>query len=179
MNIKKVFKKYMEPFLKKNGFVLEEKLGNEFTYVHEENSDAQIFFVIDSSEKRILPAFFHQGRPRSITMYKLSIFIEEPEFPDPPVLDGYWYFDNEEQLIGVLEEQMVLLREKAIPWLIGDYKLDIDKIVLMSADRREKKWNSSTEEEREIGFRQIRKTSESWRNRRVYAKEWSMNLEES
>jgi hypothetical protein len=169
----------MEPFLKKNGFVLEEKLGNEFTYRHVENTDAQIYFTIDLSGKRIMPEFSHKDRPRSIPMYTLSIFLEEPEFSDPPVLDGYWYFDNEEQLIGALEEQMILLREKAIPWLIGDYKLDVDKIILTSADRREKKWNSSTEEEREIDFMQIRKTSESWRNRRVYPKEWSLNLEES
>jgi hypothetical protein len=105
-------------------------------------------------------------------MYRLSFFLEDPKFPDSVVLDGYWYFDNEEQLIGALEEQATLLRQKGITWLMGDYKMDLEEFITASSDRRKKKWDSSTQEEREIGFIQIGDIFEKWENRRVYPKEF-------
>lgn len=179
MHIQKVFKKYMVPFLGENGFKLDEKSGNEFTYRHVENKNAYIYFTINLKYREIMPEFSHKGRPRSLPMYNLSLFLEDPDFPDTAILDGNWRFDNEEQLIGALEEQVTLLREKAIPWLMGDYKVDIEKIILTSARDREKRWNHSTEKERKIISMQFNEIFTKWENRRVYPKKWGMNTVET
>lgn len=179
MNIQNTFRKYMIPFLKENGFRLVEKLGNEFIYQHNEETNACISFTVNLKEKKIGVEFYRKDRKSYLPSYRLSLFLEDPEFPDTTILDGEWYFDDEKQLTGALEEQVMLLREKGIPWLMGYCSINLEENMLESSRNREKKWNSSTEEERKMISMQFDEIFDKWENRRVYPKEWSMNPEES
>ena len=104
--------------------------------------------------------------------YPLSLFINGSDKVNLSYQNENWFYDDEIQLLGVLEEQAKLLEEYGFDWLDG--KIDVDPIF---RDNIAKAKERTLEEKEEIK-KEISKHRTAWKERRVYPKKWGKEKNE-
>jgi hypothetical protein len=174
MKVIPIFKKYMVPFLKENGFeVAKTDSSGVVIFQHEENSDAKIYFQIESPDKGrgICPDLVRDNKG-FLMSYPLCMFLDEPSEMDTAYRDGFWRFNTEVELIGALEEQADLLKNKAFEWLFQRWDVDIDAIIKQKAVERENAYNSADDFGKELLVNKVRVKRDEWKARRVKPVHW-------
>lgn len=172
--VRKIIKKYMVPFFEQYGYKLVTSKNQGYLFENIENLDLKIVYEFQRVyngpyEVNVMIKRDNEG----VWPYlDLTCFLNDISFPDPTFLNGNWYFDTEEELIGALEEQAHLFLEKAFEWLKSNEVLDVGKVADDRAEERATISQTGTQEERERLFQIIQSTSEVWRERRISPKLW-------
>jgi hypothetical protein len=173
MRVLQTVKKYMVPFLNKHGFKNVQVSKGTLIFEHETNPDLKIYFIIEKKlESQGITLEMRRGNQDLLTSYRLSLFLEEPLEMDSLCRDEYWYFDTEEELIGVLEEQANLLNTKAFDWMFRRSNLNIDSILTTRAAERETAYTTANEFMKKQLNDKSRKELDEWKARRVKPVNW-------
>lgn len=180
MKIKKILNKYMKSFLEKYGFEYKGGSGGgEIVFIHKEYPKARIFFAIQKfGDDYCISTEIHGGlydKPM-ISIY-LSQFLDGPEKIGQVYRPDGWYFNTEEQLLGILENQANLFEDWAFDWMLGKKYKNINayKILKEIADNRGKLWDSSNQKQREEILEKLKKSRESWEQKRYYPEKWQLD----
>ena len=178
LDVKSIFNKYMMPFLIKNDFIKYRQTNDEFVFIHKEDQDIVISYTIGSLKNQLCVeikggAYKHE----SYGGLNLTIFIDGPDKIDSKFRYPYWYFDNENELIGLLEFHANLFEDWVFDWMLSKKFTDINayEIVEMNAKKREKKFNSLSNHERQK-YLQCNESNE-WISTRFYPKKWKIDPE--
>jgi hypothetical protein len=164
MKALQAIKKYMVPFLKEFGFVITKTHLGMIVFQHEENPDLRIFFEIQKG--RGISPTIRRDNSGHLSAYRLSLFLDEPSEMDCVCRDEYWNFDTDDELIGALEEQANLLKNRAFDWLFRRTDLDIYAILKKNAIDRKNAYDSADESGKD------RAEYNEWQARRVKPVNW-------
>lgn len=174
MEVKKIFKKYMFPFLAKHNFELHDNKETTYVFKHIENPELWIVFRINVKRKCMYVDIRREYQTNRPPGYSLLLFLEDPYLPYKAIGEP-WYFDTEEEFLGVLEEQSKLLEEGGFDWLHGCSDYDIEKLVVDYGEERARVWQMSSEEERQTISEKYSRLRELWKKRKVKPVYWIWN----
>lgn len=165
----------MGPFLAENQFRLVEVTGGFYRFQHEEDSYAYIDFNLSSWGLGIETSIMRRNEKDMLPDYPLTFFMKDPPKGDPRIIDGWWKYDTEEDLVGLLEEQANILSERGFAWIHNKLDLNIDEIIDQKATDAKKFWDGATEDEREALLEEYRRINQEWHDKRFKPKKWKLN----
>lgn len=172
MDVKQAIKKYMEPFLKENGFVFVKSEKGVYLFHHHEHTELKVYFTVRTGGKGISCELKH-GKTDLLPSYDLAIFFDDLADVEPGKRDGFWYYDTDLELIGALEEQAELLSKYGFHWLFNRLNVDIDVIIKTKAEEQKRIYDSSSEEQRSKDLNELLEERNQWINRRVMPNRWT------
>lgn len=175
VRVRRVFKRYMIPILESNGYKLTTSENQGYLFENTSNSKLRITYQFhrEYTGTYEVNVIISRGDERGWPYIGLTCFLEDPMFPDSTILNGNWYFDTEDDLVGTLEEQARLFSEKAFNWLNRNEDVDIRKIAQERAAKRAEIHYAGTPEEKEKQIEELRLNLEEWEKRRVKPKLWN------
>lgn len=173
--VRKIFKKHMVPFFEEYEYKLTSSESQGYCFENIQNSKQKIVYQFQRQytgtyELNVIICRDVDSRWPYIA---LTCFLDDLSFPDPTFLNGNWYFDTQEEMIGAIEEQANLFLDKAFKWLQRDEETDVMRISHERAAERARINYTGTQEEKENLLQEIRVKLEEWRQRRIKPKIWS------
>lgn len=179
MKVMKILNKYMKPFLIEHGFEYQGKRGgDEPFFIHKDNDKAKVFFSFVtgiepcSIQTEVYGGIY--GNPN--TDLFLTDLLNGPDKVAEVTNSGHWYFDTEEELVGILEYQAELFKSWVFDWMLGNIYTNIDVYQKKkSLFKREGELfdNSSEEEQEQIEVKVLKILSE-WKTKRFYPINWKL-----
>lgn len=179
MKVMKILNKYMKPFLIEHGFKYEGKRGgDEPCFIHKDYDKARIFFSFVTCIKPFsIQTEVYGGAydNPSIDLF-LTDLLNGPSKVAQIINTGKWYFDTEEELVGILEYQAELFKLWVFDWMLGKVytEIDIYKKKDLIVEKRGKVYDSCSEEEQEIIESEAFKIFNEWKTKRFYPVNWKL-----
>lgn len=179
MQVMKILNKYMKPFLTEHGFRYKGKIGrNELCYIHKDNDEVRIFF---SYETIIEPCSIITQVYGGIYDYPgidlaLTDLLNGPNRTADVINTGQWYFDTEEELLGILEYQAELFKEWVFDWMLGRKYTEVDVYMKkkMRSNKQATLFDNASKEEQDKIEAEAFKIFNEWEAKRFYPVNWKL-----
>ena len=174
IKVSKIFKKYMKPYLEEKGFIAKDMKSGVYDFRFKDNESIKIIFDIGMWGNEISTRISRGKESGLISSFNITIFIDGPDKIDQIIRGDCWYYDTEDELIGVFEKQASILDDWVFDWLFRKIDINVGKIVEKNAEIRSELDKNSTEEKREKEFLRIKNELSEWKKTRFYPKRWKL-----
>lgn len=179
MKVMKVFNKFMKPFLKEYGFKYEGKRGgDELMFYHKEHKEALIIYSFTTIIKPCdVKTEVYGG---IYTNPDIDLFLTDllngPDKVAQVFNTGDWYFDTEEELLGILEYQAGLFKKWVFDWMLGKKYTEIDvyKIKDLLFKKEGRLFDNANKEEQSKLLAEGHKLHAEWKTKRFYPVNWKL-----
>lgn len=179
MKVIKIFNKYMKPFLKEHGFEYKGKRGgDELMFFHKAYDKVLIIYSFETNLRpyRLITEVYGGLHHSSVTTLYLTDLLNGISKVAEVINTGQWYFDTEDELLGILEHHAELFKSYVFDWMLGRRYTDMDvykgkKVILQQ--RRERFDNLTKEEAQKIENKDL-KIFDEWKRKRFTPVNWKL-----
>lgn len=127
LDLRSAIATYMEPLLKKNNFTFSHDENTTYVFRHIKNPDISITFTM-IPENRCIRCDLNRGNQNDLmTTYPLSLFVQGNSCFKGIKNDGFWYYNSNEELMTILEEQADLLVQFGFQWMFDHLNMDLEE----------------------------------------------------
>lgn len=170
MNIIKIVKKYLGSKLEEIGFSIRRSDKNTVEYT---NDKGMILLDKGSWKKGCLHIEIFRNRKSDNDETRLFLSYIANGFDNLNRYNtGDWYFDTEEELIGLLEHIYEVLKKYGFTWMNRKEPFNVHKKIEEDAAERETVGNNMTQEEKDIRLNQVKIKFKEWKAQRFLPNKW-------